>query len=331
MPTAKGRIRAALPAAAPGVVLTGVALPAAVLLLAAVFLLGGCSSLVVGLISRSLGSGDATVFTADDDPELVADALPFAMKLYETLLEKDPENEPLLLTTGTAFVMYANAFIQTPAGMLPEGQFETQQQMLRRAKAMYQRGRGYLMRAMELRHPGFAEALEHGGLPELLGRMGEEDLPFLLWTAASWLGAFSTDPFDMELLLNAAKPVSMLERALELDEAYAEGMIHDTLISVYGSLPASMGGSPERARHHFDKAVQHSGGNSASPYVSLATAVSVPRQDAAEFRSLLEQALAVDLEANPAGRLANILSQRKARWLLDHIGDYFLLEENSTP
>jgi predicted anti-sigma-YlaC factor YlaD len=300
-------------------------------LLAAAFGFSACSinRVAVRLISRSLSSGDSTVFTGDDDPQLVADALPFAMKLYESLLEQDPKDPDLLLTTGTVFTMYANAFVQTPAGMLPETEFERQQEMLKRAKGLYLRGRGYLFRAMELRHPGFAAAVKANLLSETLSRMKEEDLPFLLWTAASWLGAFSTDPFDMELMLNVAKPVAMLERALELDETYADGMIHDTLISVYGSLPASLGGSQERARHHFEKAVQYSGGNSASPYVALATAVSIPRQDVDEFRRLLEQALAVDLEANPAGRLANILSQRKARWLLDHIEDFFLLEETS--
>jgi predicted anti-sigma-YlaC factor YlaD len=298
--------------------------------LAAVLLLGACSinRVAVRLISRSLSGGDSTVFTGDNDPQLVADALPFAMKLYESLLEQDPKNPDLLLTTGTVFTTYANAFIQTPAGMLPEVEFERQQEMLKRAKAMYLRARGYLFRAMELRHPGFAAALQAGHLQEVLGGMKKEDLPFLVWTAASWLGAFSTDPFDMELMLNIAKPVAMLERALQLDETYADGMIHEMLISVYGSLPASLGGSQERARYHFEKAVEYSHGNSASAYVALATAVSIPRQDAKEFRSLLEKALAVNVDANPAGRLANILSQRKARWLLDHIADFFLLEEN---
>jgi hypothetical protein len=34
---------------------------------------------VAGMLSSS---GSSTVFTGEDDPQLVADALPFAMKLY---------------------------------------------------------------------------------------------------------------------------------------------------------------------------------------------------------------------------------------------------------
>ena len=121
----------------------------------AVFLTS-CSinKLAVNMVAKTLSSGDSTVFTGEEDPQLVADALPFAMKLYESLLEQTPENEELLLTTGSVFTMYANAFVQTPASMLPESEYEQQQQMLKRAKKLYLRGRGYLLQALELRYPG---------------------------------------------------------------------------------------------------------------------------------------------------------------------------------
>jgi predicted anti-sigma-YlaC factor YlaD len=130
----------------------------------------------------------------------------------------------------------------------------------------------------------------------------------------------------MELLLNLAKPIALLNRALELDESYSNGMIHDTLISIYGSLPEAMGGSQDRARYHFQKAVEFSEGLSPSPYVALASTVSVANQDVDEFRRLLNQALAVDPEANPDNRLQILLSQDKALWLLNHIEDFFLID-----
>jgi predicted anti-sigma-YlaC factor YlaD len=291
-------------------------------------MLGSCSinKVAVKLVVRTLSSGDSTVFTGEEDPQLVADALPFAMKLYESLLEQTPENEELLLTTGSIFTMYANAFIQTPASMLPESEYEQQQQMLARAKKMYLRGRGYLLRALELRYPGFREDLRGNDLEQALAAMVVEDVPLLFWTSASWLGAFSTDTFDMELLLNLSKPIALLNRALELDETWSQGMIHDTLISIYGSLPQAMGGSQEKARYHFKKAVEYSGGLSPSPYVALASTVSVANQDVKEFQQLLAQAIAINPEDNPNNRLQILLSQEKARWLLDHIEDFFLID-----
>jgi predicted anti-sigma-YlaC factor YlaD len=49
----------------------------------------------------------------------------------------------------------------------------------------------------------------------------------------------------------------------------------------------------------------------------------VPAQDIETFRNCLEAALAVDIERNPANRLVNILSQRKARYLLNQAPDFF--------
>lgn len=60
--------------------------------------------------------------------------------------------------------------------------------------------------------------------------------------------------------------------------------------------------------------------------MALATTVSVKNQNAAEFRELLGKALAIDVNADIPDRLVNIINQRKARWLLDHVGDYFLEE-----
>ena len=153
------------------------------------------------------------------------------------------------------FAMYANAFVQTPAGMLPETEYPQRQEALARAKHLYLRGRDYCLKALELRHPGLRARLEAGD-PAALEKTGAEDVPYLYWAAASWMGAFSAEPFDMELLLTLARPLALMARAFQLEEGYNKGAIDEFYISVYGSLPASLGGSQEKARYHFAKAVE---------------------------------------------------------------------------
>ena len=55
----------------------------------------------------------------------------------------------------------------------------------------------------------------------------------------------------------------------------------------------------ERAREHFARADALANGERASLYLSLAESVSVQQQNLAEFQSLLDKALAVDLERAP--------------------------------
>lgn len=83
---------------------------AALVLIAAVS--GGCSikKLAVNKIGTALASGGST-FEGDDDPDLVGDALPFALKLMESLLAESPRHAGLLLATASGFTEYSYAFV----------------------------------------------------------------------------------------------------------------------------------------------------------------------------------------------------------------------------
>ena len=282
---------------------------------------------VAGFLS---GAGDSVVFTGDDDPELVGDALPFALKTYESLLAAEPGDAPLHLATGRAFASYASAFVLTPASELPQEQVDRQVAQRQRAKKLFLRAREYVLQGLEIRRPGFRAALDTQGPKAALRLSRKEDADYLYWAGAAWMGAFSADPFDFALIVAVPRAVALLQQVEDWDDTYGQGAVHEIFISFYGSAPADLGGSEARARENFARAVALSHGRHAGPYISLATSVSVHNQNAAEFRGLLGQALAVDVDAEPSSRLQNIVNQRHARWLLDHIGDYFLEEESGS-
>jgi len=279
----------------------------------------------VNRVADMLSSGGGTVFSGDDDPELIADALPFALKLYESLLQSTPDNSELLLATGRTFIMYANAFVDTPAAMLPLEEFEQRKKMKMRSKRLYLRGRDYILKALAIRHEQFSSFMLPGAAETVLVTMEIDDVPYLYWAAAGWMAAFSADPFDMRLALSRSKALALMERAFELDEAFQKDAIHEFFISYYGTLPASLGGSKEKALFHFNRALELSGGLNSGPYVALAGSIAVNEQNVEDFINLLNKALEIDPDSNPENRLANILNMRKAGWMLNHIEDYFLL------
>ena len=68
----------------------------------------------VGMVAETLASsGD--VFTRDDDLELVGAAIPFGLKLYESLLDSAPTNKDLLIATCSNFTQYGVAYLETDA------------------------------------------------------------------------------------------------------------------------------------------------------------------------------------------------------------------------
>lgn len=80
----------------------------------------------------------------------------------------------------------------------------------------------------------------------------------------------------------------------------------------------------DKAMFHLNISLKLSDGMIASPYVS-ASSIYINNQDSAGFILILQKALEIDTERNPENRLMNIISQRRAQWLIDHIEDYFFI------
>jgi predicted anti-sigma-YlaC factor YlaD len=293
------------------------------------FLGSACSinRLALNAVADALtGDGGSEVFTADSDPELVGDAVPFAIKMYESLLSQAPDHQGLILTTGSLFVMYANAFVQGPAEFLPPLQYEEREIAMKRAKSLYLRGADILQGGLEKKYPGMGESsAESGTMASYLAKTKKADVPLLYWAAAGYLSAYSLDPFDFPLSRKVADALAYIDRAYVLDPDFNRGALDDFYVLALASLPDTMGGDPSRVETHFKRSLEKSGGLLAGPYVSYAQAVAVPAQDYATFRQCLETALALDTDKDPPNRLVNIISQRKARALLDNAENFFIV------
>src|SRR5437899_2469241 len=260
----------------------------------------GCAMVkhkAVGMVADTLASsGD--VFTRDDDPELVGEASPFGLKLYEALLGSSAKNKELLTATCSNFTQYGVAFLETRALELGEAQHHDEVAHLNdRALRLYLRAKGYCMRAMDVRFPGISAALVKDSAAAL-AKAKKDDVPLLYWTAASWGSAIALGLDKPELVIDVPTVRALADRALALDESWGKGALHEMFISLE-SVPDALGGSAERARQHFKRAVELEKGASPGPYVSLAMGVSVAAQDRAEFESLLKQAIAIDPEKDP--------------------------------
>jgi len=265
------------------------------------------------------GEGSSDVFTGDPDPKLVGDAIPFAIKLYESLLSSSPDHQGLLLTTGSLFVMYANAFVQGPAEMLPRSAWEEREEALKRSKQFYLRGYGLLYDALEKKYPGFKNAtVEKNTLQPLLAKCKKEDVGLLYWAVAGGLSAYSIDILDFTLSANIPQWSAMIQRAYELDPNFGTASLDEFFILYYASLPEILGGDLKKAEEHFKLALEKTKGNSVSAYVSYAQSVCVPAQDYDTYKDCLEKALAIDPNKDTSTRLVNIIGQRKAKWLLDN-------------
>jgi predicted anti-sigma-YlaC factor YlaD len=277
-------------------------------------------TMAVNTVADTL-SETGTTFTSDEDVKLVGDAIPFALKLYETLLESTPRHQGLLLSTCSGFTQYAYAYVETEAEGLPPVRQSEIQALRDRALRLYLRGREYCFRAVNVRF-GAGSSDQLLQKPDaLLARAKRGDLPLLYWTAASWGAAVSLGLDRPDLAVDLPTVRLVAERALALDASWSTGTLHELFITL-DSLPEVLGGNPERAREHFARAVELQKGLSPGPYVALSS-LAVGAQDRSEFERLLKEALAIDPEKDPARRLVTLVTQKRARLLLERVDEKF--------
>jgi len=291
-------------------------------LLAVTLASSGCvKKIAVNAVSNALSGDTGGSFTQDDDLQFVGDAIPFALKLMESLLDANPEHVGLHETLCSGYTQYAMVYVKWPADQVRYDDFDAYEYGMDRSRKFLRRSEGYCMGGIDLVHPGFSDAV-FADPDAALADFTVEDVPLLYWGGAAWLARISISKEDMDAIGELPIAAALLQRALALDEDWDSGSIHDVMILLEPSLPMPAG--IERAVAHYDRAVELAGGTRASPYVSLGTSVTVTTQDRQEFVSLMEKALEVDVSAHPEGQLANLYAQEQARFYLEHLDDLFI-------
>jgi predicted anti-sigma-YlaC factor YlaD len=299
----------------------------AVVLLPALLISAACSMrrFAVNRIGDTFASSSSSTFQKDDDLELMGEALPFGLKLIESLLNESPNHRGLLLAACQGFVLYSYVYVQQEADRTAAEDLDRANMMRARSRRLYIRARNYGLRALELARPGFVQKL--GAAPAAAAKVARrKDVPLLYWNAAALGLAISVSRDDAEMLSRIPEVEALLARAMELDESWQEGSLHEFQIVLANAKPG-LAAEIATLKKHFDRALELSGGNRGSVYTTWAETVSVRTQNRGEFRAMLEKAMAIDPARNVQWKLQNEVSRRRAQWLLSQSDELFLEEE----
>ena len=172
----------------------------AVVLGALMLPLAGCSlkRIAINSLGNAMAAGSTSTFARDDDPELVRDALPFALKTIESLIQQSPRHQPLLTTAASGFTQYGYAFVQQESDFIETQDLDRATRLRARAKQLYLRAVDYGLRGLDVDIPGFRVALARTASGSAM-RRSRKHVPLLYWTAAAWASALAVDVNDAEL------------------------------------------------------------------------------------------------------------------------------------
>lgn len=297
------------------------------LAIALVLASSGCSLRTIALrnVADAL-SASGEVFARDDDPELIRESVPIVIKTMEDILEGVPTHKQLLLALARTLTQYGAAFVVDEADRLEEKDVRQARLVYARARRLFLRGRDYGARGLDRAVPGLERALRAGSRAEtalLLKKVKKPDVALLFWTGAAWASAVAAAKNDLALVGQLPLVELLMRRALELEEGFDEGALHEFFIAYASAQAGSADGGPRAAKSHLDRALVLSHNKRLSVLVTYAESVCVASQDKAEFERLLGRVLAFDPDSDPDHRLANILAQRRARWLLSRTSELF--------
>ncbi len=297
-------------------------MPRSIVPVVCLILLASCSvkKYAINQLGNAL-AGTGSTFASDDDPELIRAAVPFSLKLIESLLAEAPDNKNLLLAAAQGFTQYSYAFVQEDADEMQDTDRVKANALRIRAKNLYIRGRDYGMRGLEVSHKNFGDRLK-ADPKAAIKELKKSDIPLMYWTALSWAAALSVSK-DLRMLPEIPRFEALVDRVMELDDSYDEGAMHGFLITYEMSRLNQKPDKMEVARAHFERNLELSHNHQAAPLVNYAENVAVARKDKREFTDLLNRALKIDPNGYPEHRQLNLVEQRRARWLLSRTDKLF--------
>jgi hypothetical protein len=267
----------------------------------------GCS-IVVEKATDSFGTNLTSAILNQDDPELVRDGMPAYILLMDSLVEGNPDNPPTLSAAANLYASYGAVFVDDEL----------------RAKRLTSRARDYALRAMcntytdscdwrQLNYDDFVATLD--GLTEKYA----ETVYIYGFATLAYLRAHSSDWNSMAELPQAE---ALMKRYLEISGESANASAHTYLGIILTLRPPALGGKPEEARIHFEKAIALSGGRDLGAKIEFAKSYAKLLYDQELHDQLVNEVLDADPKADRL-TLTNVLAQEEALRLRAEASDYF--------
>jgi hypothetical protein len=243
-----------------------------------------------------------------DDPETVRAGAPSYMLLLDSFLEGDPDNPELLASAARLYASYGAVFADDPE----------------RAARLTMRARKYALHAMcESYSPscGWPDD-SYDEFVATLDDLGARQSDYVYTYGFATLAYLRAHSDDWNSLAELPQVEALFNRYLEIAGDRADSAVHTYMGILLTLRPPSLGGKPEEARKHFEKAIVMSDGRDLSAKVEYAKGYAKLLYD----RALHDRLLGEVIEASPYAdglTLSNVIAKKEAEQLLAEADDYF--------
>lgn len=184
-----------------------------------------------------------------------------------------------------------------------------------RAKAGYDRAVHYGIELLELRHRGFEQAKKNDQtMKTWLAAFDdkERDVANLFWTGYAWVSRVNILQDDPSMVSDLFVGVAMIERVVQLDDAFFYGNPH-TILGGYHARNAMA--ELDESKKEFDKSIKLSAGKMLLAKFQLAARYYCVKGDKDNYVKTLTEVIDAG-DTLPEQRFTNTLAKRRAKRFL---------------
>jgi len=243
-----------------------------------------------------------------DDPETIRKAIPTILIVLSSMIKSDPDNASLLESGAQLYGAYAAGFAETAESK----------------RALANRAFDYSSRAICIRDSNMCDAksISYFEFEQKLAGLEKPNAESMFIFVSSWAGVIEANSADWNAIAELPKVKAGLQCVLDTDETVSNGNAHLYMAVMESLLPPALGGKPELAKKHFDRAIELSHGENLMAKVLYAEKYARLLFDRELHDKLLREVLAADV-GNKKQTLINALAKQKAVVLLDSADDFF--------
>jgi hypothetical protein len=270
-------------------------------------MLHGCGPLVSNT-RQDFADNLSDTISGYDDPETIEQALPAYMVLISSMIRSEPDNVNLLISGSKLYSSYASAFVQNK----------------QRQRVLARHAFDYASHALCIQKPVACNAKKESyhQYEQTLKLFKKSDVKLLFAYGSAWAGLIEANSSDWNAVADLPRVKSVLKRVVQLDENISNGDAHVYLGVLDALIPPAMGGKPELAKAHFEKAIKISQGTNLMAKLLYAEKYARLVFNRKLHDKLLHEVVAADV-SDSSHRLVDVLAQQRARKLLANASDYF--------
>jgi hypothetical protein len=296
---------------------------------------GLCAFAVAGCSLTSTAAGMAGSMADESMPhmrgfwdyEIAGQANAGGIVQLESMHSIRPGDERLSMLLCASYVGYAFGWLEVAAERAEKaGDYAAATRDYRRIELLYRRARDLALGVMRARDDGIDAALK-GNPVQLAAYLDEhygdreDDVAPLFWLGSSW-GAMLGASEDFAGAIDLPTIVTIVEHVVKLDDGYEGAGALLFLGGFNAQYPAQFGGSPEKGKQYFERALEVTGRRAHQVQLNYARTYAVTVRDKALFKSLLMEIIESRDQGNEF-RMANKIARIRAELLLSNADTLF--------